>query len=75
MKINERKEANLLPLRAIQFGEAFEDNGRIYVKCLSEESNGDTHNRIGMSVETGRLITFAAETLVKPLDAEIVINK
>lgn len=75
MKINERKEANLVPLRAINFGEAFEHTGRIFIKCLSEESNGETPNRIGMNVETGRLCTFAAETLVRQLDAEIVINK
>lgn len=74
MKVNERKEANLLPLRSIQFGEAFEYHNKIFIKCLSEESNGETPNRIGMNVETGRLCTFADKELVKQIDAEIVIN-
>lgn len=75
MKTRERREANLIPLRAIQFGEAFEHNGDIYIKCLCDGSNGEADNRIGMKVETGRLITFSPEELVTPLDAEIVINK
>lgn len=75
MKINERKEANFAPLNKIKFGEAFEHENNIFVKCLSDESSSETPNRIGMNIDTGRLITFDAEELVSPLDAEIVINK
>lgn len=75
MKINEKKESNSLPLREIDFGEAFEHTGRIFIKCLSDESNRGTDTRIGMNIDTGRLCYFDPEALVKPLDAEIVINK
>ena len=75
MKIRERKEVNLVQLRAVQFGEAFDYEDNIFVKCLGDESNGETPDRIGMNVKTGRLCCFAPEDLVKPLDAEIVINK
>lgn len=75
MKINERKEANFAPLNKINFGEAFEYENNIFVKCLSDESSSETPNRIGMNVDTGRLCYFDSEDLVTPLDAEIVINK
>ena len=75
MRINERKEANLVPLNETDFGEAFENNGAIFIKCLCDESNRSTPDRIAMDLETGRLCKFTAEELVTPLDAEIVINK
>ena len=75
MKISERKEAYLVPLKVVNFGEAFEYKDDIFVKCLGDESIGETPNRIGMNIDTGRLITFSPETPVRPLDAEIIINK
>ena len=75
MKTSERKETNFVPLNKIAFGEAFEYENNIFVKCLSDESSRETPNRIGMNVDTGRLCYFDPEDLVEPLDAEIVINK
>lgn len=75
MKIRERREANLEQLIKIPFGEAFEYEGNIFVKCLGDASNGETPDRIGMNVDTGRLYCFDPEELVTPLDAEIIINK
>ncbi len=75
MKINERKEVNLVQLDKIDFGEAFGYGDNIFVKCYGDESNRETPSRIGMNVDTGRLSHFNPEELVRPIDAEIVINK
>lgn len=71
MKINEKRE--VVALEEIAFGEAFEYGGDLFIKCLTEEQ--DVLMRTIANIETGRILKMNYKELVRPLDAEIVINQ
>lgn len=72
MKINEKKE--VAQLKEIAFGEAFEFENRIYIKCM-DKSIPDEENFLiaAADIETGKILKINMYEIVRPLDAEINI--
>lgn len=70
MKIFEKRE--VMELKEIAFGEAFEFENRIYIKCLDENSTENIQRTI-MDIETGRLLNISIHEIVRPVNAEINI--